>query len=86
MSIIKYRLFNINRWIFIVTILLGLFIFFFVSSGLFDVTIGFNSSALDISDNASSVQQKLIRQILTLDNYTDVFRIFINCYSDYDIF
>ncbi len=72
MSIIKYRLFNINRWIFIVTILLGLFIFFFVSSGLFDVTIGFNSSALDISDNASSVQQKLIRQILTLDNYTDV--------------
>ena len=64
MRIIKYRIINKYRILFLVFSLLGMFAYWGVSSKFFELTIGFNGTA--------ESQSKLLAQTLTLDNYMDI--------------
>lgn len=65
----KYRIVNRYRLIIVFLFLSGLFISWFLKSGMYDYTIGFNKNAVDIAGRADEVQNTLMNQILNLFNY-----------------
>ncbi|WP_147289882.1 hypothetical protein [Anaerosacchariphilus polymeriproducens] len=65
----KYRIVNRYRIIIVFVFLSGLFISWFLKSGMYEYTIGFDKNASDIVGRAEEVQNSLINQVLNLFNY-----------------
>jgi hypothetical protein len=68
----RYRMFNKPRLIMILILLLGMFLYWYISGGMYGATLGFNPNAADIAGRSDTVQKALILQLKNLDDYTDI--------------
>lgn len=65
----KYRLFHKYRIGILLIFLMGLFISWFFTAGIYDATLGFNTSSPDIAHRIDEVRKIMLGQVLNYDNY-----------------